>query len=169
MKNSKLTILAIFFFIGIFMLGFFISRFYSENEILNVPNKCYTNLQASNYLSKLSPSPIVENSEGYIKIENINNRKFSTVQVANTGSMRPAIPDYATVIVIKNITENDLFVGDIISVRRDSMTLVLHRIVKITDSPGIKIYTTKGDNNANNDPEAWRISDIQNKVIGVIY
>ena len=64
-------------------------------------------------------------------------------------------------IFIKEVPENELKVGDIISFRTDGY-INTHRIKEITtDENGNKQYVTKGDNNKDEDRQRVRYSDIE--------
>ena len=60
-------------------------------------------------------------------------------------SMEPNIMP-GDAIIVKNINQNDLNVGDIISFH-DSDYINTHRIVEIINENGLIRYKTKGDNN----------------------
>jgi signal peptidase I len=79
--------------------------------------------------------------------------------------MFPSIPDNSTILYINVSSKEDLYIGDIVYVKRDDGTFLLHRIIDITDEG----YKTKGDNNIFSDWEVWKLEQIQGKVIGVLY
>ena len=172
MKNKSLiSIFILLFFISIILIGTIIAIIYIVNQPkevpINLPSKCYTNLQPSPFLNQQGVSPFTENQDNdYVKIE-IKDREFYTRQVSVTGSMRPTIPDFADVLFIKP-TISDLQIGDIVSFNCNS-EIILHRIVNISNN----IYTTKGDNNAINDLTGFgcrpKFEDITGKVVGVLY
>lgn len=75
-------------------------------------------------------------------------------------SMQPTIK-VGDAIFIKQVPENELKVGDIISFRTDGY-INTHRIKQIiTDENGNKQYVTKGDNNKEEDREKVRYSEIE--------
>ena len=75
-------------------------------------------------------------------------------------SMLPTIK-VGDAIFIKEVPENELKVGDIISFRTDGY-INTHRIKEITtDENGNKQYVTKGDNNKDEDRQRVRYSDIE--------
>jgi len=169
----------IFLIFGI-ILGFAISQIYNihqekkalESLVLNIPNKCYTDLQPSNYFSP-SKSPITENhNSGYIKID-IKDRNFSISQIKNTGSMRNCISDYSHVIFIEPKIE-DIQVGDIINFYcNEENPNIIHRVINTTKQNNETYFLTKGDNNPDSDLMAFKchpkFEDIKSKVIGVLY
>ena len=46
---------------------------------------------------------------------------------------------------------------------------VLHRIVEIEIEGNETFYVTKGDNNRFEDSSRWTISEIEKKIVGVLY
>lgn len=78
-------------------------------------------------------------------------------------SMEPNIKS-GDAIIVKNITQNQLEVGDIISFK-DSNFINTHRIVDIVEENGILKYRTKGDNNKRNDKKLVSYDDIEGKYI----
>ncbi|MBA2349844.1 MAG: signal peptidase I [Solirubrobacterales bacterium] len=73
-----------------------------------------------------------------------------------TGSMTGTY-DRGSVIFDKPVPTSTLKAGDPITYSPppgfSSLDLVTHRIVKVTDRKGMRVYKTKGD--ANNEPDAW--------------
>ena len=56
------------------------------------------------------------------------------------------------IILIKEVKENELKINDIISFN-DGKNIITHRIVNIENTEEKTYYTTKGDNNKNNDKD----------------
>lgn len=75
-----------------------------------------------------------------------------------SGSMEPVYKRGDMVIVEKRTPEIDIRQGDIIQYQRDGI-YITHRIVAVTSQEGETVYTTKGDNNEDNDP--WVVTDTQ--------
>lgn len=65
-----------------------------------------------------------------------------------TGSMQPTLP-VGTLIYVKEVEPETLQVGDVVTYRLDSDTMVTHRVVEI--DPDAQTLTTQGD--ANSDPD----------------
>ena len=92
-----------------------------------------------------------------------------------TKSMYQTISDDTITINLLNITENDLYIGDIISIDGKKVDFVndsndlIHRIIDIKEINGTTYYKTQGDNNENPDPEWWKFEDVRSKIIGVLY
>lgn len=76
---------------------------------------------------------------------------FSSFAVVS-GSMQPSI-DVNDVIVVRQTSESDLEVDDIIAFFDADGNIITHRIVGITPNDGKTFYITKGDNNTANDSE----------------
>lgn len=78
-------------------------------------------------------------------------------------SMEPTI-NVGDSIFVKEVAEEDLKVNDIISYNING-EIITHRIVKIQNEDGEKVYITKGDNNRAEDK--WKITyeDIEGKYI----
>lgn len=81
-----------------------------------------------------------------------------------SGSMEP---DYniGDMVIVKEVEENNLEVGDIISYR-DGQKVVTHRIVKRDIENGNVRYVTKGDHNNVEDNIILTMDSIEGKVIG---
>lgn len=77
-----------------------------------------------------------------------------------TGSMEPNYP-VGSLIFVKEIDPDQLEVGDVITYRLDSDTVVTHRIVEI-DKEAQRV-TTKGDANSSNDGSPVSYSEIVGK------
>lgn len=65
-----------------------------------------------------------------------------------TGSMQPTLP-VGTLIYVKEVEPETLQVGDVVTYRLDSDTMVTHRVVEI--DPDAQTLTTQGDANADPD------------------
>jgi signal peptidase len=65
-------------------------------------------------------------------------------------------------ILAKEVPEDEIQLNDIISFSKDGI-IVTHRVVAITEENGIKVYTTKGDNNINQDKEKITYQQIEGK------
>lgn len=77
-----------------------------------------------------------------------------------TGSMEPNYP-VGSLIFVKEVDPNQLEVGDVITYRLDSDTVVTHRIVEINKEE--QTVTTKGDANNSNDGSPIPYSEIVGK------
>ncbi len=77
-----------------------------------------------------------------------------------TGSMEPNYP-VGSLIFVKEIDPDQLEVGDVITYRLDSDTVVTHRIVEIDKEA--QTVTTKGDANSSNDGSPVPYSEIVGK------
>lgn len=86
------------------------------------------------------------------------------IKVVKSGSMEPAIP-VGALVVIKPVAT--YAVGDVITFGKDTKTEIptTHRILSIRESNGVAYYTTKGDANEEQDPKEVRDNEIIGKVL----
>ena len=79
-----------------------------------------------------------------------------------TGSMSPTIPT-GSVAVVKEISADEIRVGDVIAVDREEGQLpVTHRVVEVyPQSPGEALVQMKGDANPNVDPGMYRVETVR--------
>lgn len=96
------------------------------------------------------------------KIEEINIFGYKAYMIT-TNSMDPHIKE-GDVIITKTEKEEKLQEGDVITFKKNGI-LITHRITKIEEIQGKKIYTTKGDNNTVEDTEKVGYDDIKGKNI----
>lgn len=75
--------------------------------------------------------------------------------------MSPKLKD-GDVLITKKVNEEILKVGDIITFKKNGINIT-HRITKIDEENGQKIYTTKGDNNTLEDSEKVKFEEIEGK------
>lgn len=78
-------------------------------------------------------------------------------------SMEPNIR-VGDAVLVKQVDEKELEINDIISFH-DGTDINTHRISDITEKDGIKLYTTKGDNNKREDKNKITFKDIEGKYI----
>lgn len=83
-----------------------------------------------------------------------------------SGSMQPKL-NIGDIVVVKNVKENELRVGDIISFREEQ-SVITHRIIELVEENGKIKYKTKGDNNNTEDKRMVSIDEIEGKVIASI-
>ena len=81
--------------------------------------------------------------------------------VITTNSMSPKLKD-GDILIIKKEKEENLKIGDIITFQKNGINIT-HRITKIEEEQGKKIYTTKGDNNTVEDSEKVKYEEIKGK------
>ena len=85
----------------------------------------------------------------------------------DTNSMDPFLDEHANAIEVSPEDHSRINVGDVISYRNGSSTLI-HRVIEKGDD-GEPYFIVKGDNNFLQDPVKVRFSDIQGVVVAVIY
>lgn len=90
------------------------------------------------------------------------------VNLADTNSMDPVLDAEATAVEVVPQTTNELHVGDIVSYKSGSNTII-HRIISIGSDSGGWYAIVKGDNNAVADPNYVRFEQIQGVVVGIVY
>ena len=96
----------------------------------------------------------------------IENAQIATF--ANTNSMDPLLDENSHGIEIIPQNPEDIHVGDIISYRSGSDTII-HRVVSINLDEEGYFYTLKGDNNPVEDPEKVRFEQVERLLVGIIY
>jgi signal peptidase len=85
--------------------------------------------------------------------------------IVNGVSMDPALKP-GDLVVIRDVDEDSIRVGDIIQFRR-SGAFILHRVVEVANLPGGFVYTTRGDAN-NVDDEPVYETDVEGKIVAVV-
>lgn len=86
---------------------------------------------------------------------------------APTGSMEPVLDENSNGIRVRVNSVDEIEVGDIISFKKDRISIV-HRVVdKGVDGKGV-YFVTKGDNNEFSDGKI-RFEDVEYKTVGVIW
>lgn len=85
-----------------------------------------------------------------------------------SNSMVPTI-QIGDLVLDKTVNTDTLAVGDIISYREGSTTVITHRIISINDSGGVRQFTTKGDNNNTADSNPVLQSDVEGKMITSVH
>lgn len=161
-----LTVFLILVMVSLFGISAYQSKIQQEDQII-LQSKCNSTLQPSRYFQG-PVSPVIENKARRVLEIEYGSKDLYIFQASNTGSMRPSISDYSTLILITP-EQKDIQIGDIISVKRQGKDDLLHRVINITKIDGETTYTTKGDNNAQQDKQTWKFEDINGKVVGVLY
>ena len=128
-----------------------------------------SNLGFSSSDSLQAPFDFIDESQ--IKIYDdkivINVDGASMSKYAPTGSMKPLLDEGSNGLRITPKSEDEIYIGDIISFKQDNL-LIVHRVIdKGADEQGI-YFITKGDNNSISDGKV-RFKDIKYKTIGVIW
>lgn len=124
----------------------------------------YLNLEPSHYFSEKSNYSItLQNGK---LIDNVEDILYAS-RTTDSGSMRPMIGN-KNIILLAKVSEDKINVGDIISFTYGDKK-ILHRIIDIHNESGVLIYTTKGDNNKLKDDIKITYSQINGKVVGVLW
>lgn len=84
-----------------------------------------------------------------------------TLIMFKTGSMSPTIPA-GSVSVVKEISADEIQVGDVITVDRDGRLPVTHRVLEVhPQGPGEALVQMKGDANPGPDPGMYRVETVR--------
>jgi signal peptidase len=83
--------------------------------------------------------------------------------VIRGGSMEPTI-HLGAVTVVSDVQPGDLHVGDVVTLKETSDTLVSHRITRLVQMPDGLYLETKGDANATVDPVLAPAADVTGRV-----
>jgi len=77
-----------------------------------------------------------------------------------TGSMSPTIPA-GSVALVQRIPAPDIEVGDVVTVGRENMLPITHRVTSVAPGPisAERVITMKGDANKSEDPEPYTITE----------
>lgn len=85
-----------------------------------------------------------------------------------SGSMEPLIK-VRDAVIVKRTTEDNIKVGDVVTYRSLDEAfygiLITHRVVRIEEKDGEKVYITKGDSNETIDRSPITFNQIQGKVV----
>ena len=88
----------------------------------------------------------------------------------DTNSMLPVIDKNSNALQIAPDCPEEITVGDIVSYRSDYADgIIIHRVVHIDEDDQGVYFVLKGDNNPSSDPGRVRCSQIDRKVIGILY
>lgn len=89
--------------------------------------------------------------------------------VLTSGSMSPGLPAGA-LVVVREVPASDVQVGDVVTVGREGMPPVTHRVIGVegtTSLLGERVLTLQGDANADPDPEPYRVTRVGEAVFGL--
>jgi len=170
-KTIGICIIFLFGFLSANLLGLYL--IYGFETPLSFSNFSLNNLSWNSlgFSSENSPAPFDFVKENQIEVYEdkiiINVKDASISKYAPTGSMLPVLDEGSNGIRIKPTSEVDIHIGDIISFRQDSYSIV-HRVVEIRTDVNGTYFITKGDNNPVSD-EKIRFTDIEYITIGVIW
>jgi len=135
----------------------------TNSQDIEIQSQCYTKIQPSRYFEG-SPNPVYTANNG-TKLIAESDYELRTGQALDSGSMRPTISDYSTIIIVEPRSPNDIKVGDVVSIKRDGKKNLLHRVIRIEGGK----YITKGDNSNLEDKINWNYEQIDGKLVGVLY
>jgi signal peptidase I len=100
---------------------------------------------------------------GLVLAVNVAPRLGYDFVVIRGGSMEPTI-HLGAVTVVSDVQPGDLHVGDVVTLKETSDTLVSHRITRLVQMPDGLYLETKGDANATVDPVLAPAADVTGRV-----
>ena len=166
--GSTLRYVIVFLFIIsilVFLVSLAIELFHPtqlEKPINNAINSVYT--------PKLTPPDRIKEDQIHVYedkvVIDIKNPKWA--KFADTNSMVPFLDEGSNAIQIQPASPEDIQLGDIISYEYEG-SVIIHRVIEISNDEQGVYYITKGDNNQNQDPLRVRFPQIRRILIGIIY
>jgi signal peptidase len=88
------------------------------------------------------------------------------VYIVRGASMQPAIP-IGAVVVIEAVDPTDVQVGDVVTFRAASGTVVTHRVLAVNDAGDLS-FSTKGDASTSPDPVIVPAASVLGRVEGMV-
>ncbi len=131
-------------------------------------------LQQNTEQTRNKPSPMDYFSENQIKVYKdrvvLNAENIQWASFEDTKSMLPVLSNETNALQIVPDCPSQIRLGDIVSYKSEYADgIIIHRVVFIgTDEEGT-YFILKGDNNPSSDPGKIRCSQIQRKVVAIIY
>jgi signal peptidase len=85
-----------------------------------------------------------------------------------TGSMSPTIPTGA-VAVVQQIPASEIEVGDIVTVDRDDLLPITHRVTSVApgETDAERVITMRGDANEQDDPYPYAVTEVREVIFSV--
>ncbi|MGB9748839.1 MAG: hypothetical protein ACP5OZ_04075 [Candidatus Woesearchaeota archaeon] len=124
--------------------------------------------------SRVSKGPIDRIKENQIQVFSdkiviyLQNAEWASF--TPTGSMEPVLNEYANAIQIVPKSEDEIYIGDIISYESEyAEGIIIHRVVEIGYDKEGWYCIAKGDNNPKKDPGKIRFSQIKRILVAIIY
>ncbi len=91
--------------------------------------------------------------------------RLSLVRLA-TGSMSPTFPA-ESILVVRDTPAGEVRVGDVVTVTRDGVRPITHRVVSVDPSPLGAEIVLRGDANEVDDPEPYQVARVGLVVGGI--
>ena len=152
----------------VFLLALYIDK--TNNPSLEQP----INSLIDKMLTGEKPSPANRITEDQIEVYDdrviikLQNAKWAGF--TDTNSMDPLIDEESNAIQIVPQSEDEIQIGDIISYDSKTYhTMIIHRVVYISEDENGKYFIAKGDNNPDPDPEKIRFNQIKRILVGILY
>lgn len=100
----------------------------------------------------------------------INIKEPKWAKIAPTNSMLPILNENTYVLQVTPLCPKEVNVGDIVSYKpENSSKIIIHRVVHKDEDGEGPYFVLKGDNNPTNDPGKVRCSQIDRKLVGILY
>lgn len=143
----------------------------NSNNSINTPA---ANSQQTLEEARNKSSPMDYFSEEQIKVYKdrviLNAENIQWASFEDTKSMLPIINNESNALQIVPKCPEEIQLGDIISyISKYSDGIIIHRVVFIGTDENGTYFILKGDNNPSSDPGKIRCSQIQRKVVAIIY
>jgi hypothetical protein len=143
----------------------------NQNFDVNTPA---SGLQQTNENSRDKPSPMDYFTESQIKVYKdkvlLDAKDIQWASFEDTKSMLPVISNNSNALQIVPKCPDEIQLGDIISYKSNYADgIIIHRVVFIGSDDDGTYFVLKGDNNPSSDPGKIRCSQIQRKVVAILY
>jgi hypothetical protein len=168
----------VLFMLGVFTTLLIISILPSltnaVSSVTNIPIENTTIRVTEQPTSEERPAPQDYLRESQIKVYKdriiIDAQNVKWASFEDTNSMLPILDSNSNALQIEPICPAQIDVGDIVSYKSEyAEGIIIHRVVyKDEDESGV-YFILKGDNNPTSDPGKVRCSQIQRRVIGILY
>lgn len=165
------TIIITLFILSIIIFGIALIIPLFHPEPLEKPvNAAFSAAISKIYPPKLTPPDRIKEEQIHVYEDKIvievKNPKWA--RFAATQSMVPFLDEGSNALQIQPESPEDIQVGDIISYQYGD-SVIIHRVIEISQDEGGKYYIVKGDNNPEPDPVKVRFQNIRRILIGIIY
>lgn len=122
------------------------------------------------YTPKLTPPDRIKEEQIHVYEDKIvievKNPKWA--RFAATQSMVPFLDEGSNALQIQPEAPDDIQLGDIVSYQYGD-SVIIHRVIEISEDEQGRYYIVKGDNNPEPDPIKVRFQQIRRILIGIIY
>lgn len=169
----------VMFLLGVFVAFLFTSLIGNSNALTKIDDSGVAGLvintptvQTPEERNKPSPENYLNESQIKVYKDRVEIDASNVVWAgfADTKSMLPVINKDSNAIQVIPICPEEVKVGDIISYKSlYADGIIIHRVIYESSDENGSYFILKGDNNPSSDPGKIRCSQIQRKVIGILY